>query len=182
MNHPKTVIVVVVAFLLAVGATSQTSIGSSFSTYYNFKTVHYSPGVIFQLGDHALYVGPDFISVLQPLGDPVNSYEKNAVGMQFGYDYTFYRKNKFSFLCDFHFSMYNYQTKVIAMYSTTHSNRLMVENSLAAAANYQITKGWSVYAGAGLNSYDGFFLLLEHSSATCFAGVKYQFQFKKEER
>jgi hypothetical protein len=175
MNYLKIVFIALVTFFSSMRVSSQTSIGPSFSTYYNFKTLHYAPSVNVQFDNHAVYIGPDVVSVLKPLGDPVNSYEKNAVGVQFGYNYTFFTKNKFSLLCDFHFSMYNYQTITYTWFTMTPSNRLIIENSFAFAANYQFTKGLSVYAGAGINSYDGFFLLLEHSSATCFAGMKYQF-------
>lgn len=175
MNQLKLATYLVGMVLSSSQLFSQTSIGPSFSTYYNFKTLHYAPSANIQLGNHALYAGPDFVSVLKPLGDPVNSYEKNAVGVQFGYNYTFFTKNKFSLLCDFHYSIYKYQTKIVAMSATTDAHRYVVENSLALAANYHLTKGLSIYAGAGINSYDGFFLLIEHSSATCFVGVKYQF-------
>lgn len=181
MNHLKIALLYVgFGFLTGQLFSQKSSVGVSFPTYYTFKTVHYSPAFFFQMENHAIYAGPDVISVIKPLGDPINSYEKGAVGLQFGYAYTFFQKNKLSFFGDFHFSMYNYQTNVAAMFTTTKANRLVVENSLAIAANYQVTKGLSVYAGAGINSYDGFFLLLEHSSATCFAGVKCQFQFRKE--
>jgi hypothetical protein len=180
MNYLKIVFIALVTFFLSMRVSSQTSIGPSFSTYYNFKTLHYAPSVNVQFDNHAVYIGPDVVSVLKPLGDPVNSYEKNAVGVQFGYNYTFFTKNKFSLLCDFHYSIYKYQTKIVAMSATTNAYRYVVENSFALAGNYQLTEGLSIYAGAGINSYDGFFLLIEHSSATCFAGVKYQFYFNKE--
>ncbi|MDH4474495.1 MAG: hypothetical protein QE487_17950 [Fluviicola sp.] len=161
MNHLKIILFYIGFVFFSRQVFSQnSSLGASFSTYYNFKTVHYSPGAIVQFGNHALYAGPDFVSVLQPLGDPINAYEEKATGLQFGYDYTFFIRNRLSVLFDLHFSMYNYQTITYTWFTMTHSNRLIIENSLAFAANYQLTKGLSVYSGAGLNSYDGFFCYL----------------------
>jgi len=175
MNQLRLATYLVGMMLFSSQLFSQTSIGPSFSTYYNFKTLHYVPSFNIQFDKHGFYIGPDVVSVLKPLGDPINSYKKNAVGVQFGYNNTFFTKNKFSLLCDFHYSIYKYQTKIVAMSTTTDAYRYVVENSLALACNYQLTKGLSIYAGAGINSYEGFFLLLEHSTATCFAGVKYQY-------
>ena len=151
----------------------------SFSSYYTVKSLHFSPSLNYQFKLHAFYAGPDFISILKPFGDPVNTFEPRSIGVQLGYNYIFSIKNKWSFLCDFHFSIYPYKTNHYTWFEYSNHTRIIVENSLSFGVNYRLRDRLSVYCTAGLNSYDGFFLLIENSSIACMGGFKYYFSLKK---
>lgn len=153
--------------------------GLRYSFYHNYKVLHHSPVVTLDYKNHNLYVGPEFSTVLKTIkGDPIDKFEKNAYGVNFGYRYTFNKNcaKKLTLFGQLNFSIYKVRVNITQMgpHSPVQIKQLIIENTGSFGLNYKITKGISLFTGVGFGSFDMFFMVVDSFTPSGYAGISIQ--------
>ncbi len=157
----------------------ENNFGIRYSYYYNNNIVHHTPTLFVGLKRHNLYIGPEYSIILNPIkGDPTDTYEKSTWGLNVGYRY--YSKElakNFSLFGQFNFSLYqiNYTVYQIGPPFTNEHSELIVENTATIGADYKLFNSFNLFAGIGIGSYGGFFLLLDEFTFSSYMGIQYKF-------
>jgi len=176
-------VIIVLLILAAHNLSAQNHyIGVSAAGYYTFKTAHAAPAVTYTYKRHNLYAGPDFVSLLGPIADEAVIYRNSASGIQFGYGYDLYRSERLAVFFRMHFSVYNYRTIATYHSGPQEQSNTITESSGMFGVSYSFGKHFKAFAGAGGNSFSGFFLIFENYRAIGFAGLSYSLPLSKNRK
>ena len=160
--------------------TTRTSIGFGvrYSFYYNYKVIHHTPCFSLDIRRHNVYAGFQATSIIKPIGDPVDVYEKNTYGINLGYRYTLSNNpSAFHPFAQLNFSVY--QIEYIEYQQgppfSTLRKKLVVENTASIGLEYVPFKWLRIFSGIGFGSFSGFFLVVDSFTPTSYIGVEYKF-------
>lgn len=149
-----------------------------YSTYYNYKVLHFTPNLSFGIGNHDIYIGPEYNYIAKSfLVDSEDKIEKNNWGLNLGYKYYFSKiAPNTSLYGQFNFSVYNlwsYEYQHGYPY-VTKNKTLIVENTALLGLRYQLGQKVFLISGVGIGSYDGFFLMVESFIPSVAVGIEYK--------
>ncbi|MCF8371881.1 MAG: hypothetical protein K9H64_09675 [Bacteroidales bacterium] len=154
-------------------------IGIILSQQFNYPLRHTSPGISLSKRNHNLWLGPEYTLLLEnPPGDPIEVYKKNCLSLGIGYRYIFNSswKNINLFLqTNFSFVQVEYKEYQLGPPFVTNRTKIIVENTMAVGANYQLPGNFELFGGIGFGSYDFFLMALEHFIPHATVGVEYIF-------
>lgn len=157
---------------------SSINFGIRYSFFYNYKVLHHIPNFSMDIGQHNVYIGVQATSVLKSLSDPADIYKKNAYGINFGYRYSFWKKQtKLVPFTQLNFSIYQvrYTEHQNGPPFSTEKQKLIVENTASIGVDFNPVKHIHIYSGIGFGSFAGFFLLIDSFTPNCYVGLEYKF-------
>lgn len=157
---------------------SRIDFGVRYSFYYNYKVMHHIPCFSMDIGQHNVYLGAQATNILKPLGDDVDVYEKNSYGVNFGYRYMFFNKQKKIIpFTQFNFSIYQvkYWEYQKGPPFLTERLKLIIENTASFGIDFNPINHIHIFSGIGFGSFGGFFLLLDSFTPCSYAGLEYKF-------
>lgn len=152
--------------------------GIRYSFVYNYKVVHHTPQFSMNIGQHNIYLGPQFTQVLHSLGDPVDVYSKNTYGGNVGYRFHFWkRKSKLVPFAQLDFSIFQlkFNENQLGPPFLTERKKIVVENTASIGVDFNPVHHFYIFSGIGFGSYSGFFLLFNSFTPTCYVGLEYRF-------
>ena len=153
-------------------------IGVRLAQHHNFSLAHSTLGLTFRTKNHSFHVGPEYTRLFEPMGDPVDPYERKYWGVNLGYRYTFDSKwEKLLSFVQTDFSIYQYKFTEVQLgppFQTKH-RELTFENTVALGFAYRIFENFEVSAGFGFGSTERFFLKIEEFMLHSFVGVEHKF-------
>lgn len=149
-----------------------------YSTYYNYKVLHYTPNFSLGFGKHNIFIGPEYNYISKTIkGDPVDIYEKSNWGLNLGYKYYFSKIiSNLRLFGQFKFSIYQLRYDEYQHgppYITKHKE-LIIENTATIGVNYKLFKKTFLFSGVGIGSYNGFFLMINSFTPSVFVGIEYR--------
>lgn len=173
---------IVTSFLFFFTGFSQVEIktDSTFSVRYqyayHYKNDHHGLVLTYNYKKNQFYLGPEFSSFYEALGDPVDLYEKQAFGLGLGYRYQFLPfEKRLNFYFQYHFSMYQYKTTEVQLgppYQTAHSY-FKVENMASLGLSYKLFTMVQLHVGAGFGSYNAFIFFIDRFNPFGQVGVSF---------
>ena len=111
-------------------------------------------------------------------GDPVDIYEKESFGINFGYRYYWGEKAKrLNVFSQLNYAIFKVKYKEYQHgppFVTEHKD-LIIENTISLGVDYNIWNNFHVYSGAGIGSFAGFFLITDAFLPTSYIGLEYVF-------
>ena len=151
--------------------------GIKLTQHINYPILHTTPSISIYLKNNNFYIGPEYTKFLkQPSGDPVDMWEKDYWGLNFGYRRKFISTLKSTqMFVQINFSIYEVsyiEFQKGPPYSTNHK-RTIVENSGGLGINQRVFKQVEIYAGIGIGSTNGFFLMFDSFIPHSFIGIEY---------
>lgn len=186
---------IILTFIFAHNFFSYSQEGISFgienSVEFNFQPVKKNNGskpfsvfheqivVCSDIAQHRIFLGPQYTYFSGHLYDPNDAFQKNAFGLNFGYQYHYLIKNKLentSIITRLSFSLYEYKTTEFSLGSGNIRNvNTILENNLYVGFQKQFHNKLYLQGGIGLGSTDGFFLMLQSFmlSSTFGFGIKF---------
>ncbi len=152
-------------------------IGGSF--HYDYKVSHYALVFNTYIKQNNIYAGPMYTSVYENMtGDPVNTYDDHAYGLNVGYRYFIgKRKKDLKPFIQIEFMIFwqEYYEQQLGPPNVTEHTRIIVENTISVGIDYTINSGLHVSGGLGFGSYDGLFLIFNNFTPTSYIGIEYRF-------
>lgn len=152
--------------------------GHNFNQVQWNRVAHHTLNAVVGIKGHRIYLGPQYSTISPVEAERPYPYDSNTFGGNFGYQYFFIPEaRRLDFFAQLDFSIYRvtYYGHQLGPPYETSSKKLVVENVGSLGMDYRISNGLSVFAGAGVGSYSGFFLLLETFTPTAYAGLEYRF-------
>lgn len=154
-------------------------LSARYSFYYNYKIIHHSPVFTIKFNKNNFYFGPEYSLILKLIkGDPVDVYEKESFGINFGYRYFWGEETKRLKA----FSQLNYAIFKVKYKEYQHGppfvtehKYLIIENTITIGVDYKIWKNFHVFSGAGIGSFAGFFLIIDAFTPSSYIGIEYSF-------
>src|SRR3989339_289395 len=146
---------------------------------YSYKTTHLAITFNLFLKKHCIYLGPEYTKILinPPVGDPVNKYDTNSLGLNLGYRYLFNTnfQRLFGFL-QFNYAIYknSYNEHQLGPPGITKRNRILVENTGTIGLNYKLNKKIFINSSIGIGSFAGFFLIFVNVIPSIYFGIEYR--------
>ena len=157
---------------------SSINFGIRYNFTYNYKLLHHTPIFSMNIGQHNVYIGPQATTILKSLGDQVDEYKKKAFGVNFGYRFSFWKRQTMLVpFAQLNFSIYQvkYNEFQKAPPYSTEKKKLIIENTASIGVDFNPVKHFHVFSGVGFGSYGGFFLILDSFTPTCYIGLEYRF-------
>lgn len=161
-----------------IAQTKKVKIGLQFNSFYDYKVMHQNVTALFNFNKHNFYLGPQLTTILKPIYDPVDIYERNSFGFNAGYRYsitTKYEKLKPFVSIDFAIFKVKYLENQLGLPFTTKNNKMVLENRIHFGLTYLPFNKLFFNVGLGFGSYDGFFLLIDNFTPSSFIGIGYKF-------
>lgn len=130
------------------------------------------------LGQHRIFLGPQYSYFSGYLYDPIDDYRKNAFGINLGYQYNYLIKNRVentSIIARLSFSLYEYKTTEYSQGTSSVSHvKTIIENNFYIGLQKQFQNKLYIQGGLGFGSTQGFFLMIESFmlSSTFSFGIK----------
>ena len=157
---------------------SRLGVGVRYSFFYNYKVAHHIPCLSLDIRQHNIYLGAQATTILKPLGDPVDIYEKNAYGINVGYRYLLVDSHKRLVpFTQLNFSIY--QVKYTKYQKgppfSTPSQTRIVENTASFGIDFKPIKHIHIFSGIGFGSFGGFLLLIDYFTPNSYVGLEYKF-------
>lgn len=154
-------------------------LSARYSFYHNYKIMHHSPVIVIIFDKHNFYFGPEYSLILKRIkGDPVDIYEKESFGINFGYRYYWGEKAKrLNVFSQLNYAIFKVKYKEYQHgppFVTEHKD-LIIENTISLGVDYNIWNNFHVYSGAGIGSFAGFFLITDAFLPTSYIGLEYVF-------
>lgn len=158
---------------------SKISLGARYAFVCNVKIAHHKLCFTLMYRQHDFYIGGQYSPVLKPFwGDGTRTlYDDHTFGLNTGYKYYFFRSpKKIRLFAQLDFSIYQirYQTWGLGP-GVTNQKEIIIENTALVGMDWNIYKGLYLFAGAGIGSYDKFFLMLDSFIPSFQAGLEYRF-------
>lgn len=148
--------------------------GLRFSSVYNYRVLHHTPGIFLRNGSHEFYLGYQWTTVLRSPGDGSDVYDRNARGVNLGYRY-FFSCRQFCPFIQFAFGIYylGYKEYQLGPPVATDRRVLLLENTLSMGLELRPFERIHLFAGAGFGSNSGLFVIPASIIPTCFMGMGY---------
>lgn len=130
------------------------------------------------IGQHNIYLGPQLTNVLRSIGDPVDNYKRNTYGVNFGYRFSFWKRQTMLVpFAQLDFSMYQvkYNEYQLGPPFSIEKKELIIENTASIGVDFNPVKHFHIFSGVGFGSYAGFFLMFNSFTTTYYIGLEYRF-------
>ena len=145
---------------------------------YNFRIMHHIPVFSFNINNHNFYAGPQYSYLFQPKPIANEIYENNSLGFNLGYRY--YSKElikNLQIFSQFNFSIFQIRYKEYQNgppFVNEH-RKLIIENTATIGMDYKLFNSFNLFAGIGIGSYGGFFLMINYFNLSNYIGIEYKF-------
>jgi hypothetical protein len=135
----------------------KTTIG--FNAGYHYRSIHNALILARDIEEHQVFFGTEYITLLEPFGNPLNNYSSHTIGMHVGYRNYFYQlRPDLGFYGQFAFSFYPVSFRIPVL-GNEKNTTLTIENTLSVGAEYRLRERFYVFSTAGIGSLDGWFLV-----------------------
>jgi hypothetical protein len=121
-------------------STNNLKVGIKLTQHCNYPILHMAPTLSIYKKNHNVYIGPEYTILRKnPFGDPIDTWEKTAWGLNFGYRYiinSFWEKA--NLFAQFNFSIYQVKSKEYQLgppFVTVHKNTI-IENTGGLGVNF----------------------------------------------
>ncbi len=166
--------------LIPYSLTNNWRIGLNYVQQINYPISHSILGLNLNKRNHNIYMGPNYTRLFNNYfcDELVNDYEKNFIGINFGYRYIVDSKwEKTNLFLQLDFSIYKvkyseYQGHFIGIID---KEKVIIENNGSIGVNYKISNKIEIFGGIGIGSPAGFFLMIEYFLPHSFIGIEYRF-------
>lgn len=137
--------------------------GAKVGTQYNYKLMHNVVALTLEYQKSKFFIGLEHTCFFKNYYDQGERYEKNALGLSFGYNYTFMTVVKTSFYLQTAFSVFpaKYSYYQMGLADWVQHNEWVIQNTASVGIRYKLGKNVSVLLDGGFGSLQGFFLMLD---------------------
>lgn len=150
------------------------------------KSIHITPTVGFGYKTNLWDIGPDFLIIQKPLGDPVNVFVNQSIGAHIGYLKYFSKQEEYRFAPYFKLdvSVFNYKSKPSSHSPVNpgYSTNTYVFNGGAIGCLYRFLPHWNWSLDIGVSAYKGFFLFFEDPCFYASLGLRYDWYHFRQKK
>lgn len=159
-------------------STDNLKVGIKLTQHFNYPILHMAPTLSIYKKNHNVYIGPEYTILRKnPLGDPIDTWEKTAWGLNFGYRYiinSFWENT--NLFVQINFSIYQVKSKEYQLgppFVTVHKNTI-IENTGDLGCKLRLCKQLEIFGGMGIGSTNGFFLMIDQFIPHAFLGIEFK--------
>ena len=150
---------------LAQSAQKKTTIGfgAKLATQYNYKLLHNTAALNLNYKNSNFFIGPEHTHFFSNYYDGRTHYEKNALGLYFGYNYSFKTIDRFSFFLQTAFSIFpsNYSYYQMGLAEWIQHKEWIVQNTASIGTRFKVDNHIRLLLDAGFGSLQGFFIMVD---------------------
>lgn len=147
----------------AVQEKSVIRFGAKPTTQYNYKLMHNAIALNLNYKNSNFFIGPEHTHFFSNYYGWGARYEKNALGIYFGYNYSFKTIDRFSIFLQTAFSIFpsNYSYYQMGPAEWIEHKEWVVQNTASIGTRFKMDNHIRLLLDAGFGSLQGFFLMVD---------------------
>lgn len=137
--------------------------GVKVGTQYNYKLMHNTVALTLEYKESVFFIGPEHTRFFNNYYELGERYDRNALGLTFGYKYTLKTMAKTSFYLQTAFSVFpaKYSFYQMGLADWVQHIEWVIQNTASVGIRYKLGKNVSFLLDGGFGSLKGFFLLMD---------------------
>ena len=165
--------------LFPYNSTNNRRLGIKTVQQINYPISHSIIAINFSKMNHNIYLGPNYTHLFNNYfgNESVNDYEKDSIGINFGYQYIIDSKwKRTNFFLQIDFSVYKLNNKEYQglFIGIKDEEMIIIENNGSIGINYKVSDNIELMGGIGIGSPEYFFLMINRFLPHSFIGLKYR--------